>query len=252
MHFLKGPSGFYGLDALLQEDMALIQARIGLGVFDLCHIDALAKASLLRQDLVLEQVDFWCSAGFDLEVIYLDALVPAARLLGEWWACDRINFADVTLAIQRLQQVLYEYSPQFLEHASDKSHGLRVIFFVRPGSQHIFGATMVAEFFRRAGWQVVNLVAQSAADITQELARQSFDVAGFSAGCDVDAPDLRKLIGEARQHSANPGIKILLGGPMVNLNLTLAATLGADWLAADAREAQQLACQADSSLRLAA
>ena len=43
--------------------------------------------------------------GMPVETLYLDLLAPAARHLGELWCADACDFASVTLALGRLQEV---------------------------------------------------------------------------------------------------------------------------------------------------
>ena len=226
-----------------QEIMSSIQARSGLGALDFTRVDALAKACLDDHALAVLQVQALSNEGFSLDDIYLDALVPAAHLLGEWWSSDRIDFTEVTFGIHCLQQILYEFSPQFMRQTDYKSNGFRAIFFSTPKSQHSFGIVMLAEFFRREGWDVSNVVIQSESDVIGEMSRQWFDVAGFSVCSDRGIPELKKLILDARMASANPQTQFMLGGPMVELNPALLITLGADFLGGDARDSQRLAFQ---------
>jgi len=228
--------------------MSSIRARLGLGVFDFCQVEALAEACLRPRAAAISVVQSWCSAGFDLEDVYLDGLVPAARLLGEWWCSDRIDFAEVTIGINCLQQVLYELSPQFLSQADRKSNGLRAIFFSTPKSQHSFGTVMLTEFFRRSGWEASNLSIESDAVVLEELARHWIDIAGFSICSDRGVDALRQLIVDARQASLNPKVQFMIGGPMVELDPDLLATLGADLMGGDARESQRLAYQQVKSI----
>lgn len=223
--------------------MSSIQARLGLGVFDFARVEALAAACLDQQALAVRQVQAMHVEGFPLDQIYLDGLVPAARLLGEWWTSDQIDFTEVTIGIHCLQQILYEFSPQFMRQSDDKSNGYRAMFFTTPGSQHSFGIVLLAEFFRRDGWEVSNVVIKSAADVVSEVARQWIDVIGFSVCSDREIPELKQLILKARMASANPKTLFMLGGPMAELNPGLLDTLGADLLGGDARESQRLALQ---------
>ena len=230
-------------DLFQQEIMSSIQARSGLGVFDFTQVEALAKACLDGQALAVGHVQALCSEGISLDDIYLDALVPAARLLGEWWNSDQIDFTEVTFGIQCLQQILFEFSPQFMRQADCKSNGYRAIFFSTPQSQHSFGIVMLTEFFRREGWEVSNVVIKSDSDVRSEMSRQWFDIAGFSVCSDRGVSELKQLILEARLASANPKTQFMLGGPMAELNPGLLITLGADLLGGDARDSQRLAFQ---------
>lgn len=233
----------FGLDLFQRETMSSIRARLGLGVFDLCQVEALAEACLRQRTAAVAVVQSWCSAGFDLEDVYLDGLVPTARLLGEWWCADRIDFAEVTIGVHCLQQILYEFSPQFLSQTDRKTNGYRAIFFSTPKSQHSFGTVMLCEFFRRSGWEVTSMAIDSDAVVLEELSRQWVDIAGFSICSDRGVEALKRLIVEARQASINPNMQLMIGGPMVELDPDLLATLGADLIGGDARESQKIAYQ---------
>jgi len=223
--------------------MSSMRARSDLGVFEISQVEALAEACLHQCADAVSLVQSWCSAGVDLEDVYLNGLAPTARLLGDWWTSDRIDFAQVTMGIHCLQQILYQFSPQFLSQTQRKTNGYRAIFFSTPHSQHSFGAVMLTEFFRRSGWDVMSMTIQSDADVLEELSRHRVDIAGFSICSDRGVEALRQLIDEARQASLNPKMQFMVGGPMVALDRDLLATLGADLLGGDARESEKLAYQ---------
>jgi len=243
--------GGLSADLFQQEIMSSIQARLGLGVFDFTRVEALAKACLYQQSLAVGQVQALCAECFPLEEIYLDGLVPAARLLGEWWSSDQIDFTEVTFGIRCLQQILYEFSPQFMRQTDCKNNGYRAIFFTTPQSQHSFGIVLLAEFFRRDGREVSNVVIKSDSDVISEMSRQWFDIAGFSVCSDRGIAQLKQLILDARMASANPRTQFMLGGPMAELNPGLLVTLGADLLGGDARDSQRLAFQQVKKLQSA-
>lgn len=225
---------------------------MSLGVVDLCAIEVLADASISHYEVALTEVRSWLDAGVDLEDIYLDGLVPAARLMGSWWLDDRIDFVKVTIGIHSLQQILYEFSPQFLQRADQKFNGYRAIFFATPGSQHSFGSIMLAEFFRREGWKASNVVPESEVDVFKELSQHWFEVIGFSVSSDRALDALKLLISEARHVSLNPRAIIMIGGPMVDLIPNLVEVLGADLAGGDARASQRLARQSIKKLELIA
>lgn len=51
--------------------------------------------------------------GASLETIFLNLFSPAAKYLGKLWEEDICDFADVTIALCRLQQLLRELSAAF-------------------------------------------------------------------------------------------------------------------------------------------
>ena len=92
--------------------------------------------------------------GISLSAVYLELLAPAARVLGEMWEEDRCGFADVTVALCRLHEILRGLSATPPANTDTPPLGRRVLLVPVPGEQHTFGLLMVAEFFRRSGWEV--------------------------------------------------------------------------------------------------
>ena len=87
--------------------------------------------------------------GVGIESLYMHLLAPAARHLGELWEDDRCHFADVTVGLGRLQQIMRGLSAVFGVEVSTTAGGRRVLLMPAPGEQHTFGLSMVAEFFAR-------------------------------------------------------------------------------------------------------
>jgi len=52
------------------------------------------------------------SQGVPVGSLYISLLAPAARLIGELWRADRYQFAEVSLALSRLQQLTRELAPK--------------------------------------------------------------------------------------------------------------------------------------------
>jgi methanogenic corrinoid protein MtbC1 len=106
--------------------------------------------------------------------------------------------------------------------------------------QHIFGLSMVAEFFRRAAWDVLGGVAGVGIDAPTWVRRDWFDVVGFSIGTGQSLPWLRAAVNEVREQSRNRDLVVLVGGPLFAHNPGWAEEVGAD-ATADGRTAPQLA-----------
>lgn len=180
--------------------------------------------------------------GVPIESIYLHLLAPAAQSLGAMWASDACGFTQITIALWRMQQVMYSLSPGFHAGAANIAAGNRNIMLTPvPGSQHTFGIQMVAEFFKRAGWSVWCEPACDRANLLQELGRQWFEVAGISVGSQVQLAGLEQLIDELRDASKNKSMAVLLGGPIFAQQPDLAAAFHADGIAIDAESAVEKA-----------
>jgi methanogenic corrinoid protein MtbC1 len=187
--------------------------------------------------------------GVSLEALYLQLLAPAARRLGELWEADLCDFTDVTVALGRLQQALRELSSAFRNELEPREHGRRALLMPAPGEQHTFGLFMVAEFFRRAGWDVWGGPPASGGDLTGIVRAEWFDVVGLSVGCESRLDVLAAGIRAMRRASRNRAIGVMVGGPAFVEHPELVALVGADATAADARQA---ALQAESLVSLLA
>lgn len=177
------------------------------------------------------------SRGASVESLYLDLLAPAARRLGELWTADLCGFADVTVALGRLQQLLRELGPAFRGEAGQRGHGRRALLVPTPGDQHTFGLVMVAEFFARAGWDVWSGPAASRAELVGLVRGSWFAVVGLSVGGECRLDGLAATIRAIRRASRNRSIGVLVGGPVFVERPELAVIVGADATAVDGRQA---------------
>jgi MerR family transcriptional regulator, light-induced transcriptional regulator len=179
--------------------------------------------------------------GVAVESIYLDLFGPTARRLGEMWEDDSCDFSTVTVALGRLQRLLRELSPAFGTEVEHPANGRRALFVQPRDEQHSFGLSMVAEFFRRDGWDVIGGVGGAVAS-PQSLVRDEWvDVIGFSVGSDSRLPWLRETIAAVRAASRNPTLGVLVGGPPFVARPEWATECGADGTARNGKEAPLVA-----------
>lgn len=205
-----------------------------------CVDDVLELSSLLLKDqfrVASSFVQLVQSRGVPLESLYLDLLAPAARHLGDLWTNDVCHFGDVTIGLCRLQQVLRDFSPAFLNEASTRDDGRRALLMSVPGGQHTFGISMVAEFFRRARWDVTTGAPVARDELIRIVRSQWFSVVGLSVSCEVQVEVLASTIRLIRRASRNPAVGIMVGGPVFVTHPELVTLVGADVTALDAREA---------------
>ncbi len=179
--------------------------------------------------------------GISTERIFVDLLAPTARYLGELWEEDLCNFTDVTVGLGRLQRVLRELSPALGRSVEHPPRGRRVLLLPSPGEQHTFGLVMVAEFFRRAGWDVSGGAWVDGLDAASLVTNEWFDVIGFALGAAVHLPKLAASIASVRHASCNQSIAVLVGGPLFGDHPELADEVSADGMTIDGREAPSLA-----------
>jgi methanogenic corrinoid protein MtbC1 len=180
-------------------------------------------------------------SGVALDVIYLDLLARTARYLGELWEADLCPFADVTIGLWRLQQVMHDLGRSAESECEYDGPVRRAILVPVPGSQHTMGLFMVAEFFRRAGWDVWGDAAVSANEIIAAAHARWFDLIGISIGSEVHVEQLSSVILDVRKASRNPALTVIVGGPIIVSNPELVARVGADGTADDAARAVEQA-----------
>jgi methanogenic corrinoid protein MtbC1 len=189
------------------------------------------------------RIDALRERGVSVESLYLDLFGPTARRLGEMWEDDRCDFSTVTVALGRLQRLLRELSPAFGTEVEHPANGRRALFVQPRDEQHSFGLSMVAEFFRREGWDVIGGVGGAVASPETLVRDEWIDVIGFSVGSDARLPWLRDTIAAVRAASRNPALSVLVGGPPLVAHPELAASLGADGTARNGKEAPLVAEQ---------
>jgi MerR family transcriptional regulator, light-induced transcriptional regulator len=175
--------------------------------------------------------------GATLEMICLDLLAPTARELGLLWEEDECDFMQVTVGLCRLHQVLRELSPAFGFEDSHHESSKRILLAPFPGEQHTFGVTLVAQFLRRAGWEVWPEVPQTVAELLESMRENSFAAVGLSVGGETQLDAVAETIRTIRKSSRNRSVGVLIGGPIFVVKPGLAADMGADATGCDGRDA---------------
>lgn len=118
------------------------QAALAAGVIDQDQkqqVDNLV-ALLLKSDQATtnEFVETLHDAGTPVELLLLDLLSPAARVLGQMWEDDTCTFSDVTIGILRLGNVLRLLSRAFAGDFEPNSSLPSILLVQVPGEQHGF------------------------------------------------------------------------------------------------------------------
>ena len=178
--------------------------------------------------------------GAPIEAIYLDLLAPAARYLGELWEEDLCDFTDVTLGLGRLQKMLHDLNAEMVESRHPVPNGMSILLVPTPGEQHTFGLAMVAELFRKQGWEVIGGPYTLDESPQSLVAQRKFDVVGFSLATSINLQNLADSITAVRKVSRNKTVCIMVGGPLFTLHPEYASILGADLVTSDANEAPAL------------
>ena len=186
-------------------------------------------------------VDRLLKEGLNTEHIFLELITPTARSLGTRWEDDTLDFTQVTHGLVQLHSITHAIGFAYDEGPRIQGDVKRVMIASAPGSEHLLGPTIVSEFFRREGWQVVVEISPSAKELAQTVAGEWFDTVGLSVSINQQLTDLDGLVAKIRHSSRNPRLSVLLGGPIFTVRDFDASAFGADGICTDAKDAVAMA-----------
>ncbi len=172
--------------------------------------------------------------GVAVEVILLEVMAPAARLLGDLWMEDLCSFAEVTVSLSSMQQIL-----RSLKTATEPAHfgeAGRALLATIAGEQHSFGLFVAEDFLRRSGWSVRTAISASRAALLTRVGQERFDLIGLSASCDHLLDQFGSTIQALRRASLNRHVTIVVGGRIFVESPELVVRVGADAMATDGRQ----------------
>lgn len=201
--------------------------------------------------VVLDRVEAIMRRGVSVEDIFVDLLAPVARWLGTEWEEDRLDFLQVSMALWRLQEVLRQVAAN-TTRVMDGDVPRSALFASMPGDQHSFGASMIHECFTIAGWDAELLLEGTRQQLVDTVAKRRFDLVGLTLTCDCHGDHLGSLVRAVRSVSANPDVRIMLGGRVAAEQPHLVALAGADGTALTAPEAVKAAERMVGMTRMAA
>lgn len=214
------------------------------------EVAAFAPLSLqIEADSLLDHAETILARGVPIESLLVDLLAPAARLLGEYWEDDRCDFVDVTMGLWRLQEVVHELSARAPVERDSPGGGRRALFATMPGDQHSFGTVVVDELFAREGWLTDRLSEPTNPELLERVAAEWFDLLGLTISCDCHIAALPAMIVALRTVARNPRMRVMVGGRIFAGNAGLAAELGADGTAPDAKLAVEVAGELVAALQ---
>lgn len=217
---------------LKQSEHAHGDVRFAAEVEDFIHLLLMHDT-----DVAVKYLTTIRATGVPLAAIYLDLLAPAARRAGELWESDEASFADVTVIVCRMRQVLLEFSRCFDAPAESSSKNRNVLLLPSPGEQHTFGLLMVVEFLRREAWNCFSGTPIDLGESEKIINAQKYRVIGLSISADRHIDATTSLIRWIRKSSSNSEAAIIIGGRAVLENPDLVKTVGADTMASDGEEA---------------
>ena len=179
--------------------------------------------------------------GLSLESIFIDLVAPAARLLGTMWENDQIGFDQVTMGLVLMHEIVHGMGYEYQDGPQQAGAVQRVMLASAPGSQHVLGLSIVSEFFRKGGWQVVMEISPSARELRRAVQNEWFDLIGLSIALETQLADLPALVVGLKKASRNPQVRVLLGGRVFHDQAVDPRRFGADGICTDAKEATAVA-----------
>jgi hypothetical protein len=187
------------------------------------------------------RIDALRAQGHALEEIYLRLLAPAALHLRRQWRSDLCGFAEATLALWHLQQLLRRYSVVFRAETECRETGRRALLAPTPREKHeltyaMFCLVLMSEFFRRDGWEAWIEPEPTSREFAEVIRREWFDVVEFLVSGDKQLDALASRIRMIRRESPNRSIGVMVYGQVFIEHPELVVLVGADLTATDARQ----------------
>lgn len=170
--------------------------------------------------------------GVTVEEIFVELVQPALYEIGDRWEQGRISAAQEHLASALVARILSSLDEEL------PSGGERVaVVTTAPTETHEFGAWMVSDVLRAAGWSVRFLGSQlPVQDILHYLRLTRPRVLAVSVTLEIHLPSLRELIKALRADPELEDLPVLVGGQAFAAGEAVWRGAGADALARDARE----------------
>ena len=213
------------------------------------QVQLLSLAAIKSMEETRKVVTKWRRQGHFLADIYIHGIAKSARMIGEMWESDELDFVNCSIAHSRLHRALHEFSQEFLSEGNAESNGLNVLLMSEPNSHHGLGIFMLSEFFRQAGWRVTLAAPQDISDFKRMFLSDWFDSVLLSISTERHIDAVTKAIIELRNSSANPNLNIYIGGPMALLFPNLLILPGTVLLQKDAPHTVETVTQAIHTYR---
>lgn len=183
--------------------------------------------------------------GYDMTQLHGAMVEPVARLLGDWWAEDRIGLVDISIGLAHLRTAVRRTAVDGADAAGVADAARHILVVPAPGEPHVIGAALVGDVFSRAGWRVKVDFPADAEALAALVRSTAFDAVSLCLS-DVferieQIGSLAAAIGVARAASKTPNFIVLAGGRLFRTHPELAAFIGADATYAATAEAPRTA-----------
>jgi excisionase family DNA binding protein len=173
------------------------------------------------------------ASGMEPKAVYLDLLGAALRSIGERWARGQLSVADEHQASTVAARLVGRLGPLFARRG--RKPGAVVVGSVA-GETHALPSAILADILRGAGFEVLDLGANTPPVSFAEAARRAHRLIAVVVGATVAGLEQQLADTIAAIRAAQAEVPILVGGAAVDR--ALAGRLAADgWSGADAEAA---------------
>lgn len=174
------------------------------------------------------------ASGLEPAGAHLELLSPALRSIGDRWAAGSLSVASEHRAAAVAVRVIGRLGPLFARPG--RKRGAVVVGSVS-GELHALPSAMLADVLRGAGFEVIDLGANTPAESFAESASSAHRLIAVLVGATVGGNDQSLSDAVRAVRSSMPGVPVLAGGAAVGGSVH-AASLGAEgWSGHDAGNA---------------
>jgi MerR family transcriptional regulator, light-induced transcriptional regulator len=220
------------------RDLAL--ATYGRSITEQDISSLLAHVTTADQSIAEAMLTVLRLRGVPREDILLDLFQPVAQRLGDRWLSDQCSFADVTLGVGCLQRLMRSPAMPRTAPKSTVRHA-RILIACMPGEQHTFGAAVIDDLFRSAGWDTLQWAGQNPAILETVAAASPCDIIGISVGERMLLGELAPLAARLRRGGLARGTMLIAGGHAFDAENARPADYGVDAIVHDPRAAVRTA-----------
>jgi methanogenic corrinoid protein MtbC1 len=211
---------------------------------DTARADLFCSAILADDDGIVRRLLLpGLDQGWSPDLIAEEVVPAAAGRLGEWWQESRASFAEVAVGCARLHEMLRllrdqaDVRPDAARRAAGPSAaGGDVLLLTPETDHHSLAASVVAYRFRRLGVGVRLLAGMSPRQVVPLLQGRAYGAVAISVGCRQSLLQSRALIAMIRSAVPRP-VPVVIGGPVLDLDIEMVRKTGADFASNDAAEA---------------
>lgn len=187
----------------------------------------------------LQLAETLVNSGETMVRFYTEIVQPTMYEIGRLWENGTISVAHEHLASAIIARIMTSIS--MIDTVSGPYKG-KAIIAATPNEYHEIGAWMIADALEHHGWQIRYLGANTPqADLVELVRSYRPEVLALSATMPFNLIKLREVVAAIRSEPELAGVRIMVGGQVLNDFPDLWKTTGADGHATDIHRAVKLA-----------